>query len=58
MMPAFHDFEGKEISISRSRRSAATPPLWTDGGRNGAMTMGLHQAQWTENPKGIRTTKG
>jgi NAD(P)-dependent dehydrogenase (short-subunit alcohol dehydrogenase family) len=81
MMPAFHDFAGKEIvdqSVGPVGRYS-TPEeqawplvclgsprlsyvggevLWTDGGWNGAMTMGRHQAQWTENPEDIRTKKG
>jgi NAD(P)-dependent dehydrogenase (short-subunit alcohol dehydrogenase family) len=29
--------------------------LWTDGGWNGAMTMGRHRAQWATDPEGILT---
>ena len=81
MMPAFHDFAGKELvdqSVGPVGRYS-TPQeqawplvclgsprfsyvggevLWTDGGWNGAMTMGRHQAQWTENPEDIRLKKG
>ncbi|WP_369806052.1 hypothetical protein [Mycobacterium sp. E3251] len=31
--------------------------LWTDGGWNGAMTMGRHRAQWAENPEEALPTK-
>ena len=80
MMPAFHDFAGKDIvdqSVGPVGRYS-TPEeqawplvclgsprfsyvggevLWTDGGWNGAMTMGRHQAQWTENPEDVRLKK-
>jgi NAD(P)-dependent dehydrogenase (short-subunit alcohol dehydrogenase family) len=31
--------------------------LWTDGGWNGAMTMGRHRAQWASDPEGTLTKK-
>lgn len=32
--------------------------LWTDGGWNGAMTMGRHQAQWAQDTEQIMSKKG
>ncbi|ORW01199.1 SDR family oxidoreductase [Mycobacterium kyorinense] len=32
--------------------------LWTDGGWNGAMTMGRQQAQWSENPQDMAKSRG
>jgi hypothetical protein len=32
--------------------------LWTDGGWNGAMTMGRHQAQWADDTEEIMAKKG
>ncbi|MBX7453985.1 SDR family oxidoreductase [Mycolicibacterium sp. 3033] len=32
--------------------------LWTDGGWNGAMTMGRHQAQWAQDTEDIMAKKG
>jgi len=31
--------------------------LWTDGGWNGAMTMGRHQAQWADDAEGMAKTR-